>query len=63
MKVKTLLATLAYTVDEVELYTRNWYLITRTDQDALRAEYADMTVAKFWIYSYTDCTTLEIVVR
>lgn len=63
MKVKTLLATLAYDIDEVEIYTQNWDLLTRMTPDTLANEYRDMKVLKFWIYGYPDETVLEIVLR
>ena len=61
MKVKTLLATLAYTVDEVEMYWRNGDLMSRMYKDTLRSEYGDMRVRSFWIYVDDDgLATLEV---
>ena len=61
MKVKTLLATLAYTVDEVEMYGRNGDLMSLMCQDTLRSEYGDMKVRNFWIYTDADgLTILEV---
>lgn len=54
MKVKTLLASLAYTIDEVEMYDRNDGLISRMAPDTLRSEYGDMKVRKFWIFVDDD---------
>lgn len=63
MKVKTLLATLAYTIDSVEIYNRHWALLTRTNQDTLADEYGNMTVLKFWLYTDPEETVLEIMLR
>lgn len=61
MKVKTLLATLAYSVDEVEMYGRDGGLMSRMCQDTLRSEYGDMKVRNFWIYTDADgLTVLEV---
>lgn len=64
MKVKTLLATLAYTVDEVEVYNRNWDLLFRSNNPSTLADSdcRDMAVHKFWIYTFPDGTTLEMIV-
>lgn len=50
MKIKTLVKALLSPVDEVEMYTRNYELVSKMSQDTLLSEYGDCRVDKFWVY-------------
>lgn len=63
MKVKTLLSSMMYSVDEVEWYTDNMQLISRMCPDTLMSEYGNRVVKRFWITVYDNMTILEVIFR
>ena len=61
MKIKTLVKALLSPVDEVEMYAKDYELVSKMSQDTLLSEYGDYRVDKFWVYTDREgLTILEV---